>query len=1008
MSRALRGLLQRITTPLGGQTTDGELLQRFCAGRDEAAFAELVQRYGAMVFSVCRRLLCDHHDAEDAFQATFLALARKAGSLDGTRPLGCWLHTVACNMSLKLKAAARRRPVVEQASMDTTVNLREEALEHDFREVLDAELARLPEKYRAPLILCYLDGKTHEAAARDLGWPVGSIARRLARGRELLRGRLSARLALYGTLPAALLAEPVRAAVPAALAASTSAAAVAFAATDAVAAGIASARALTLAREAVRAMALARLKVVLACVVVVGVTAGGVAGWRSVTADAAAPAAPAAAAQEVPQAPAEDPKIQALRDRLSQHVTCEGFDPNTPLEEALASLEKDYTLKIGYDRALGDRLPKLKKEPIRLPKMVNTPLYRILDHLLAQAEVDGQRVRYRIRPDALEITTARGDAVVRGARVPLEARNELATRMIQEIREKLDSSITLAGFEPNTPAKEAIGFLSERYGMNIFFREGEFKRVGFKEPCNAPVELAQETDVPLGVLLRQLLVQLAEPDHTAVRFRLRTCDVEIVPDLHAGLVFSPDGKRLATVSADGRTGQLVRVWDRASGGEREKRTAEVDVAGIAFAPDASKLVALWCDDIASARSTLASWKTLSAKGELRKLSATGRLALAPDGQRAAWAAAGKWHVHNTQTGTERAVPVALPSPVIALQFSGDGQTIVGIDHARGPTTAAVWKPGTTESLMRFRLDSKRGGDGMPIADIAVSHDGRLLAALDLVGRASVWELTTCRRICAFESPAIVQSVAISPDGSLIAGITELGAPQTVEVWRILDRQPLCRLRGHPDDHLLSVAFSPDGKTLAACADDGTPVTWDISDLRGVPAAAELPADRLEKLWNQLAADDARHGYRAVLSLSANPRQAVPFLGERLRARKYAEGKLEDALRDLDDDEFARRNQAEKGLLEMGKGIAPRLRQELDKPLPSLELRRRIERILERLDEPTAAPEQLRDLRAVNALERAGTPEALKLLEELARGPAERLLTKAAGEARQRLSRGNAR
>ncbi len=176
--------------------TDRELLRRFSQLHDEEAFALLVERHGPMVLGVCRRVLGCFQAAQDAFQATFLVLVRKAGSIDRPELLANWLHGVAARTARKARVLAARRAHHErQASVDVPQPQQPEA-EADWLDLwprLDEELQRLPEKYRAPLILCYLHGMTNKEAADRLGWPAGSISYRLARGREILRQRLGAR-----------------------------------------------------------------------------------------------------------------------------------------------------------------------------------------------------------------------------------------------------------------------------------------------------------------------------------------------------------------------------------------------------------------------------------------------------------------------------------------------------------------------------------------------------------------------------------------------------------------------------------------------------------------------------------------------------------------------------------------------------------------------------------------------------------------------------------------------
>jgi RNA polymerase sigma factor (sigma-70 family) len=197
------------------QGPDGELLEQFVKGRDERAFAALVQRYSALVYGVCIRLLQNSHDADDAFQATFLVLARKAASLDGKGPLGNWLYTVAFRTATKAWAANAKRRNLERYTPETPMVCPLHDSEWDeLRPILDEELNRLPKKYRSLLVLCYLKGKTHQEAARELGWPTGSISRRMHRARELLRHRLTLRgITLSSALLFALISRKATAAI---------------------------------------------------------------------------------------------------------------------------------------------------------------------------------------------------------------------------------------------------------------------------------------------------------------------------------------------------------------------------------------------------------------------------------------------------------------------------------------------------------------------------------------------------------------------------------------------------------------------------------------------------------------------------------------------------------------------------------------------------------------------------------------------------------------------------
>jgi RNA polymerase sigma factor (sigma-70 family) len=172
------------------QSADALLLERFALSKDEGAFAALVERHAALVWGVCRRVTGDAHAAEDAFQATWLVLSRKAGSLRDGAALPAWLHRVAYRLALRARAtpaAALEDAPTSSSGPEDEVALRE------TRELIDEEVDRLPERYRRPVVLCFYEGRTHAEAAAELGLPIGTVASRVSRARELLRARLERR-----------------------------------------------------------------------------------------------------------------------------------------------------------------------------------------------------------------------------------------------------------------------------------------------------------------------------------------------------------------------------------------------------------------------------------------------------------------------------------------------------------------------------------------------------------------------------------------------------------------------------------------------------------------------------------------------------------------------------------------------------------------------------------------------------------------------------------------------
>src|SRR6516165_6257561 len=172
----------------GGEAlSDGQLLEDYLGRRNEAALAALVHRHGPMVWGVCRRVLRHYHDAEDAFQATFLVFVRKAASISSRELLANWLYGVAQQTALKARVTtAKRKERERQVTEMPELAVAEQDLWHDLQPLLDEELSRLPDNYRAVIVLCDLEGKTRKQAARQLGVPEGTVAGRLARARTLL------------------------------------------------------------------------------------------------------------------------------------------------------------------------------------------------------------------------------------------------------------------------------------------------------------------------------------------------------------------------------------------------------------------------------------------------------------------------------------------------------------------------------------------------------------------------------------------------------------------------------------------------------------------------------------------------------------------------------------------------------------------------------------------------------------------------------------------------------
>jgi RNA polymerase sigma-70 factor (ECF subfamily) len=258
--------------PADREPADRELLERFVTAQDQSAFTALVQRHGPMVLGVCRRLLHDRHEVEDAFQATFLVLVHKARSIGRPELLGPWLHGVAYRTSARARQAARRRARTREAEAMPDSDPAVEAVWRDLRQVLDEELGRLAQKYRVPMVLVYLEGKTTDEVARQLGCPRGTVLSRLARGRERMRDRLVRRgvaLSVW-VLAGVLKAKAAPAAVPVAVANGTIKAAVLTAAGKATT-GAVSATVAALTKGVLRTMFLNKVKAAVAVVLALSI-----------------------------------------------------------------------------------------------------------------------------------------------------------------------------------------------------------------------------------------------------------------------------------------------------------------------------------------------------------------------------------------------------------------------------------------------------------------------------------------------------------------------------------------------------------------------------------------------------------------------------------------------------------------------------------------------------------------------------------------------------------------
>ncbi len=462
--------------------------------------------------------------------------------------------------------------------------------------------------------------------------------------------------------------------------------------------------------------------------------------------------------------------------------------------------------------------------------------------------------------------------------------------------------------------------------------------------------------------------------------------VEMVYDLH----FSADGQRLFG------SAPTVIAWGPLTGRELRRYPAP---------PPASVFCALSPDETLIADGDGNDIRLCEARTgkELRRLKGHekevwgvvflpgGRLASrSNDGTCRVWDLAGGRQLHRLTEG-DRWVKMA-PSP--------DGRLLATATDVPGPAAeyeVVLWDLATGRARRRLPLGGEQSA-----SRVAFSPDGRFVAAaLTYPGRGGpgpilVWDAATGRERRFFKGArAWAQSLAFSPDGRALA---TGGFDGGLHLWELASGRRRHSFVGH-EGQMLSVAFSAEGRLLATASADAPVYVWDVTGAYG-PKRPGPTADELGRCWEALAGADAEAAFRAIRRLAGSPGAALPFLRERLMpATAVPPERLRRLLADLDAADFAARRRAAAELEELADVAAPELRRALGKP-PSTEARRALRRALEGLD--TLTPARLRAGRAVEALEWMATPEAARLLEELARGAAGATLTAEATAARDRL------
>ncbi|HKB01370.1 MAG TPA: sigma-70 family RNA polymerase sigma factor [Gemmataceae bacterium] len=979
--------------------TDVQLLGRFAASRDEAAFTTLVDRHGPMVWGVCRRLLGHRQDAEDAFQATFLALARRPGAVRRRESVGGWLYGVARRVALRARRTAARTRVREQRAAEARpAEAGAGAACRELRAELDAALAGLPARYRAAIVLCYLEGRTVDQAARELGCPRGTVASRLAHGRERLRARLSRRgLALpAAALTAFLLAGSAPATVPAAL--------------RAAAAGLARS-------AAVRSPAVAALAD--------GVTAGG----RLPVATTLAVALVAGAGFLLRPAPAGDPPGEAPKPAKADTPKVADREPfdrfGDPLPAGAAARlgttrlyhgRRVDTVAISPDGSLvtstGDdgqnRLWDVKTgRELSMPEMTRNGLVFPADGKLLAADPKGPLGTYFDLATGVPITDLKIDMSAVNAANPRFGGTKVTSPDGSVRAEGGDSGIKLWEAKTNRELPALEGQPDRQVTSLRFAPDGKLLAATYPGP---DVFL---WDVTGRKVTRKLLgkdfqvfclmfsadgKRVAAADGSSVT----VWDVATGKWLHeyghtylvGNVVFTPDGRTLLTGAR--YNDPLVRLWNPLTGQERSTwRGHTSDIQGLALSPDGRQAVTTGQDG------TLRLWDATTGTEDLRKLG-DGKgwgwdAAYSPDGRTVAvggrgvrlWDVPGRKELRRFGSGT-----------VEHVGFSPDGRTLATID-VKDPVVR-LWDVADGKELRRFA-----GPEGK-VRSFAFSPDGRLIATAAETDVLRLWDVATGREVRHWEcwsrtapdASSKLWVVAYSPDGRMLA---TGHADRTVRLWEVASARELARFAGHQGG-VTALKFSPNGRLLASGSWDRTALVWDVTG-RLTGAKRTTPTkERLAALWDDLTADDATKAFAAIRELSFAD-GAVAFLRDRVRPAAAPDRERIDRLvADLDSNTFAVRERATKELMAMGDAADAAVRQALAGK-PSAEARERLEALAARLDGPRSGA-LLRDSRAVEVLEWSDDPNAVEVLRALSGGAPEAGLTREAKGALKR--RGAAR
>lgn len=877
----LGAVLRHIHSLAGAATarrlTDLHLLRRFADERDEDAFAELMRRHGPLVLSVCHRILGHKQDAEDAFQATFLVLARKAGSIRKGESVGSFLYGVAYRIAMKERGKlAQRRQREQQVERPTPTGPLYEAAFRELQMLLDEGLNRLPEKYRTPFVLCCLEGKSKSEAARELGWKEGTVSSRLAHARKELQQFLARKgVALAAVLTAAGIAEnAVSTCVPPLLAASALRASKLFASSSSTV--METAKAVQLAESVLRSMAVLPWKTATALLMAVSLAVGGVGmAYHAEPAEQAPASEPAKSTASAPRKPAreeEKPRTDRYGDPLPEGALARlgtvrfrqgfftrqvAFSPNGKIV-ACAGAGRGVCL---WDVATGKELRQMN-QATHADAIAFSPNGKIL-----ACRFDRPR-----RETALyETATGRklidlpddvggclafapdGKTIAAGKYGPRSGIQffDAATGAKRKIEAPSgDDTIDRMAWSPDC---KKIAWVGQNGSVHLWdaikgeevgqwkAHDGGANSVAFSPDGKTLATSGLDEKVCLWDI----------PSHEKKR------NIDCKQRRARCLIFSRDGRVLASGNNDG----MIALWDvRESKEIRRWQAHYFPVWSLDFSPDGKTLVSgatwecgprLW--DVATGA------EALPFAGHT---STVERVMFSPDGKRLRSLGRERkildWDLMNERETPRIKFPLPEAPPTFSdYKLSPRGDVAASCDKE---DTIHLWDVATGKerrTLPKLDRNENRGSffvaldfspdsrwlafafkDGVvsvwdlvagverwrlkglaaPILSIAFSRDGKKIAAASRSGNPTIglWDLTTGKSLVDFSSRERVDWLAFSPEGNVLASASwPSGSPPCL--WDTTTGRPIRQLAGAAS--LYGLAFSPDGKWLAGAGDD---------------------------------------------------------------------------------------------------------------------------------------------------------------------------------------------